>query len=393
MFAAIALAEAAPAIRVTVLEAGAECLSKVRISGGGRCNVTHDCLDPKHLVTHYPRGAEALLGPFHRFGPQDTIDWFTWRGVELKVEADGRMFPVSDQSASIIDALLQAARDASVEIRTRCPVRALSRDATGWQLRLRNDETIPADRVILATGSSRPGHQLAERLGHQIVAPVPSLFTFNIPEPWLTGLAGTSVANARVRLLGLSETIETAGPLLCTHWGLSGPAVLRASAWGARLLQAVGYRCEIRVDWLGTDNAEAVIADLRAQHGGKAVMSTPPPGLTKRLWQALVAASGSNDDQRWSELSRGAQAALVAYLGDCRFEMQGKSTFKEEFVTAGGIDRDEVDWRTFESRVVPGLHVVGECLDVDAITGGFNFQNAWTSGYLAGTAIAVACSG
>lgn len=318
-----------PDNRVILLEKTATLLAKVRISGGGRCNVTHACFDPKELVKNYPRGNKALLGPFTRFGPQETIAWFAERGVELKTEKDGRMFPITDSSETIIQCLLQEAKKVGVEILLRQRIEAF--DPT-W------------DAVILATGSSHQGHDFARKMGHTIVEPVPSLFTFNIPNFPLVELAGSSVQKGKVKIVGFP--MEQVGPILVTHWGLSGPAVLKLSAWAARYLHEKEYKAEIIVDWL-PDYKE---------------VKEKPPEISKRLWGAL-------DGKKES-----------------RFQMEGKTTYKEEFVTAGGVDLDEVNFRTMESKLHKGLYFAGEILDIDGVTGGFNFQNAWTTGYLAGQA-------
>jgi predicted Rossmann fold flavoprotein len=385
-FAAITCAEAAPGQQVLLLEGSGEVLSKVRISGGGRCNVTHHCFDPRALSANYPRGTRELLGPLSRFGPRDVVAWFAARGVELKAEDDGRMFPVTDSSQTIIDCLRSAADAAGVTVRLNTGVRAIQRDGERLRLELAG-ETLTADVVLLATGSSRSGQQLAAQLGHTLVPPVPSLFTFTCPEPWIRALSGVSVPQVHLSLHGLDGEVDTQGPLLCTHWGLSGPAVLRASAWGARLLHAANYQCEVRIDWLAGASATALCDSLRRHHGGKLPRNTPPPQLPRRLWEALLEASGIDDTQPWAQLGRERLDVLVQRLNACPIAMTGKSVFKEEFVTAGGIAREELSWRTMESRRCPGLYCAGECIDVDAITGGFNFQNAWTTGWLAGNAM------
>ncbi len=386
-FAAITCAEANPGHHVIILEATGEVLSKVRISGGGRCNVTHDCLEPKTLVGNYPRGTRELLGPFSRFGPRQVIAWFAGRGVELKVEEDGRMFPTTDRSETIIDCLTSAAQAAGVEVRTQTVVRSLKTENNRWRVETANG-VIEADAVLLATGSGKSGHRLAEVLGHTVVPPVPSLFTFTCPEPWIHALAGLSVENVHLTLLGLEEVITTQGPLLCTHWGFSGPAALRASAWGARQLAAVNYRCRVSVDWLGGASATEWCANARKANGAKLPKNSQPAAIPRRLWDALLLRAGVIDGIGWAQLTKEQMEALAAQLNSCTVAMTGKSTFKDEFVTAGGVAREEVSWRTMESRKHPGLFIAGECLDVDAITGGFNFQNAWTSGWLAGNAMA-----
>ncbi|HEX3131954.1 MAG TPA: NAD(P)/FAD-dependent oxidoreductase [Planctomycetota bacterium] len=386
-FAAITCAEANPGHSVIILEATGEVLAKVRISGGGRCNVTHDCLEPKTLVGNYPRGTRELLGPFSRFGPRQVIAWFEGRGVELKVEEDGRMFPTTDSSQTIIDCLTSAAEGAGVQVRTHAVVKAVSADGARWRVELAN-ETIIADAVLLATGSGKSGHKLAEARGHTVVTPVPSLFTFTIPEPWIRELAGLSVENVHLTLLDLAEEITTRGPLLCTHWGFSGPAALRASAWGARLLATVNYRCRVRVDWLGGASAADWCAGMRNYHGAKLPKNAPPSAIPRRLWDALLLRAGVVDGVGWAQLTKEQMEAVAGQLNACTVAMTGKSTFKNEFVTAGGVAREKMTWRTMESRKAPGVFIAGECLDVDAITGGFNFQNAWTSGWLAGNAMA-----
>lgn len=385
-FAAITCAEAAPGHAVLLLEGSGDVLSKVRISGGGRCNVTHHCFEPRTLATNYPRGTRELLGPLSRFGPRDVVAWFAARGVDLKNEDDGRMFPVTDSSQTIIDCLRAAADAAGVTVRLNTSVRAIERVGNQLKLDLATD-TLMADAVLLATGSSRSGQQLAAQLGHTLVPPVPSLFTFTCPEPWIRALSGVSVPLAHISLHGLAEGISASGPLLCTHWGLSGPAVLRASAWGARLLHAADYHCEVRVDWLGGTSGTALCDSMRRAHGGRLPRNTPPPQLPRRLWEALLDTSGISDGVPWAQLSREQLASLIQRLNACPIAMTGKGVFKEEFVTAGGVARDEVSWRTMESRRCPGFHCAGECIDVDAITGGFNFQNAWTTGWLAGNAM------
>ncbi len=387
-FAAITCAEASPGHEVIILEATGQTLAKVRISGGGRCNVTHDCLIPKKLVTHYPRGSQELLGPFSRFGPEQVIEWFSYRGVTLKTEADGRMFPETDQSQTIIDCLTESAHDAGVKIQLHQPVRAVRRnDSHGWRIEVKND-MIAATTVLLATGSHKSGHKICEHLGHTVVAPVPSLFTCTCQEMWIRTLAGVAVESVTVTLLDTEEKIITHGPLLCTHWGISGPAVLRASAWGARALAAANYKTRITIDWLNGENAQEWCDNMRASSGGKLIKNTTPSVIPRRLWEALVQQAGIAETGTWSQLARDQVASLARQLNECPLTMTGKSTFKDEFVTAGGLARDEINWRTMESRQHAGLFLAGECLDVDAITGGFNFQNAWTTGWLAGNAMA-----
>jgi predicted Rossmann fold flavoprotein len=389
-FAAIARAEQNPASRVILLERSSHTLAKVKISGGGRCNVTHACFDPALLATFYPRGGAALRGPFSRFQPRDTVAWFESRGVAIKTEADGRMFPVSNSSQTIIDCLNEAAARANVTIRLNSVVDALSRDPEGgFHLRLNVGEFLDADRIILATGSSPQGLEWARALGHTIEPPVPSLFTFTIKDPRLEGLSGLSVPQAA---LWIENTeLRQNGPLLITHWGLSGPAVLKLSAWGARILHGLDYHAGLHVNWLPDRSREQLLdhlKQLRSAQSRKAAPGDNSFGLPRRLWARLASAAGIPDGQRWSEVSNDRLQQFALELQDGTFEITGKSTFKEEFVTCGGVCLDEVDFRTMQSKRCPHLYLAGEVLDIDGVTGGFNFQNAWTTGWLAGKAAA-----
>jgi len=388
-FAAIACKEADPAAGVTVLEAGASVLSKVRVSGGGRCNVTHDQPDPALLIRGYPRGGRALRGPFTRFGPRETVGWFARRGVTLKTEPDGRMFPTTDDSGTVIACLTGAAALAGVEVRTKAAVDAVEPDGGRFVVRLKAGEALQADRVLLATGGAPVGYRIAAALGHAIEPPVPSLFTFEVDDPRLSGLAGVSVPNARVRLDGAKEHHE--GPLLVTHWGLSGPAVLRASAWGARLLHDAGYQLGFTVDWrpdLREDEVRVALQRAKQEDARRKVLAHGPFGLPQRLWRSLAAAAGAGEETRWADASKALLNALATEVHAGRYRVVGKGVFKEEFVTCGGVRLKEVDFATMESRVRPGLHFAGEVLDIDGVTGGFNFQAAWTTGWLAGRAMA-----
>ena len=388
-FAAITAAEAGA--RVTVLERTSRFLDKVRISGGGRCNVTHKNLETREFATRYPRGGQALIGPFHQFSANDTVAWFESRGVKLKTEADGRMFPSTDSSQTILDCLMTAASTAKVELRRDCGVVAAKKIPNqGFELALANGETVNCDRLVLATGGCRAaaGGQLAVSLGHTLIAPVPSLFTFQIDVPWLHKLAGVAVeAEISVPTTGLREH----GPLLVTHWGLSGPAALRLSAWGARKLQEFGYQFLLLVNWLPSMDAEQLTQTFqtcRNSAGAKLVVNVPPGPLIARLWEALVLAAGISRETRWAELNRTQSHALVRQLTRTEFAVLGKSLNKDEFVTCGGVKLGEVDFKTMQSRVCPGLFFAGELLDIDGITGGFNFQAAWTTGWIAGRNVA-----
>lgn len=392
IFAAIACAETMPRAEVTVLETGPEFLAKVRISGGGRCNVTHACFEPRELAERYPRGGRALIGPFKRFQPLDTVEWFESRGVRLKTEGDGRMFPASDDSRTIVDCLLRAAETAGVKLLARRSVERVARlTEGGFELALSNGDTLLCDRLLLATGGCRAAAagELAVSLGHTLEPPVPSLFTFHIETPWLRELAGASVESVEASVPGTK--LRERGALLATHWGASGPAILRLSAWGARDLHGLNYRFPLRVNWLPHLSAEAVAAALhsrRHEQPARLAVNTPVPPLPARLWEALALAAGVGRDTRWAALTRAAQHRLVQQLIRTELPVTGKSMNKDEFVTCGGVRLGEVDFKTMESRVCPGLHFAGELLDVDGITGGFNFQAAWTTGWIAGRAMA-----
>lgn len=393
-FAAITCAESSPDARVTLLERGARFLDKVRISGGGRCNVTHACFEPREFALRYPRGEKPLLSPFQKFSARDTVAWFESRGVRLKTEADGRMFPITDSSETIIDCLMNAARKAGVELRLNCGVASVTkRPEGGFDLGLSSSEKLECDRLLLATGGCRAASagQLAVSLGHTIEPPVPSLFTFQIETPWLRSLAGVTVETTELAVP--SAKLRERGALLVTHWGLSGPAVLRLSAWGARALHAVDYRFPLIVNWLPERTAEQVSAELnsrRQSQPAKLVVNAPFAPLSSRLWEQLVLAAGIARDTRWASLTRTHVHALTQQLTRSEFPVTGKSLNKDEFVTCGGVRLAEVDFKTMESRICPGLFFAGELLDIDGITGGFNFQAAWTTGFLAGRAMASA---
>lgn len=388
-FGAIRAAEQAPDARVILLEATATPLQKVRISGGGRCNVTHHQFDPAQLVTSYPRGAKELRGVFAKFGPRDTMQWFESRGVKLKVEEDNRVFPVTDDSETIVNALLDAARASRVELRERATIASATRDL---RLTLKGGETIQADALLLATGSNPQGLALAASLGHTIVPPVPSLFTFNVQDDRIEGLAGVSVPRVRAKAIVGGKTFEQEGPLLVTHWGFSAHAVLRLSAWAAREFHDANYQADLVIDFLPDVTEAAIRAEAekkRATNPRGTIGAHPMLNFVpRRLWERLVIAAGGDLQMRWAEVPNRGVNALVEELKRAKFRVTGKGPFKEEFVTAGGVARSEVDWRTMGSRLVPGLHFAGEVLDVDGLTGGFNFQNSWSTAWLAGTAMA-----
>lgn len=389
-FGAIACAKAHPHTQVTLLEASRQPLAKVRISGGGRCNVTHACFEPAGLVQNYPRGGKALRGAFSRFQSKDTVSWFSDRGVKLKTEPDGRMFPVTDDSETIVNCLMQAAGSAGVKVRTGAPVVSVSRQTDEFEILLKSGEILQCDRVLLATGSSHIGYQIAKALGHQIEPPVPSLFTFNVLDRRLRDLAGVSV-NAQLRLsLDGKTQLEQSGPLLITHWGLSGPAVLKLSAWGARVLHDYQYQATLLINWLPQYNPEVLRQKLllvKSESPKKAIAVHRGIDLPHRLWQYLVARVGISEEDRWAGISNKALNFLIQELSQGQYLIQGKGVFKEEFVTCGGVNLKEVNFKTMESRCCPGLYFAGEILDIDGVTGGFNFQSAWTTAYLAGQAI------
>ncbi|RDV14000.1 NAD(P)/FAD-dependent oxidoreductase [Pontibacter diazotrophicus] len=395
-FGAITCAQTDPTARVLLLEKSGKLLAKVRVSGGGRCNVTHHCFVPTLLSQHYPRGARQLKEAFKAFGSQETVDWFSERGVQLKAEADGRMFPVTDNSETIIECLLQEAKRVGVQIRTGAGVEGIVPEETiagqqKFKLQLSSGESLKADKVLVSTGGNpkASGYDWLRALGHKIQEPVPSLFTFNVPSSPLKELQGVSVPKAKVRVAG--QKLEYEGPLLITHWGYSGPAVLKLSAWGARLFHEQQYTFTALINWIPDYTEESLREHLQAYrqaHPKKVVSTNPLFGLPQRLWKALTGLTGVPEEVRWAEMPGKGTNKLVEALLRLPVEVKGKTTFKEEFVTCGGIELGSVNMKTMESRVQPGLYFAGEVLDIDGITGGFNFQAAWTTGYLAGKAMA-----
>jgi len=386
-FASITCAESSGK-SVLILEKTSQLLHKVKISGGGRCNVTHSCFEPRELSRNYPRGEKSLIGPFYRFGVTETVDWFARRGVELKTEPDGRMFPTTDSSQTIIDTLRSAAGAAAVEVKTSDGVSSLSKLGDHFVVETDNERVYTATNVVLATGGTRSasGALLARSLGHESLPATPSLFTFKIKDPRIDGLLGVSVSPAVVSIE--QNKLRSGGPVLITHWGLSGPGILKLSAWGARELAATSYRFDVLVNWLPDRDPAAVIAEKRTAEAKRQLAARSPfASIPKRLWQRLVAAASIADDTRWAQLSKVQAAELVGQLTASRFAVNGKSTNKDEFVTCGGIALDEINFKTMESKLVDGLFFAGEIVDVDGITGGFNFQNAWTTGFHAGATI------
>jgi predicted Rossmann fold flavoprotein len=392
-FCAINAAAMHPGLDVVILEKTSKLLSKVRISGGGRCNVTHACFDIVEMSRRYPRGNHFVKKAFHQFCTTDTIQWFEKRGVKLKTETDGRMFPVTDSSQTIIDCLLKEINMSGTGIMLNTEVKALQKTDRGWEVETSKGNSLSADYVCIACGGY-PKSMMFEwlrQLGHTIEEPVPSLFTFNIPKHPITQLMGVSVPNARVKIA--DTKLEQEGPLLITHWGLSGPAILKLSAWGARELKQMNYEYKITVNWISASNEQKLaeqFQSLRFELASQKIVNKNPFGLPQRLWEFLLNQAGVNAEKRWADLSAKEQNLLIRQLYSSEFDVKGKTTFKEEFVTAGGIRLNEVDPNTMMSKKMPDLFFAGEILDVDGITGGFNFQHAWTSGFIAGKSISKA---
>ncbi|MFT3795058.1 NAD(P)/FAD-dependent oxidoreductase [Flavobacterium sp.] len=380
-FTAINIAEKHPKLKIAILERGKEVLEKVRISGGGRCNVTHACFLPNELAKFYPRGEKELRGPFHQFASGDTIEWFDKHGVELKIEEDGRMFPVTDSSQTIIDCFLNATKKLGIEVHKSQSVQSIFKSEKAWKIDTQHDN-YSCDKLVLATGSNPKMWDLLQNFGHAIVSPVPSLFTFNIKDPRIEDLPGVS---ALVTVKVKDSKLKTTGPLLVTHWGMSGPAILKLSAWGARELFDRKYQFSIVVNWLNDYNATEVeeqLREIKREQPKKTVPKKSPFELPNRLWESLTSAAGIGSETKWADLSKAQLQKLALELTQATFQVNGKSTFKEEFVTAGGIDLKEINFKTMESKLHPNLYFAGEIVNIDAITGGFNFQNAWTSSYL-----------
>lgn len=385
-FSAIRFAGLVPQARVVIVERGKEFLQKVKISGGGRCNVTNIIQEPRLLAAHYPRGSRALIGPFHTFNSLDTVQWFEKRHVKIKAEEDGRMFPTTNSSATIVDCLVKETKHLGIEIITRENIQSISRlPSGGWKL-AGNNTTYESRFIFIGSGSNSRVWDLLKELGLDIIPAVPSLFTFNIKDEMLASLPGISMPAARVSIPKLK--LEATGPLLITHWGLSGPAVLRLSAWGARALFDVNYEFEIQVEWMPDMDISSMITNAREVDGKKKVMAYSIPQMPNRLWKGLVSRSSINEEKRWADLNKTEIRQFQDQLTACSFSVKGKSTFKEEFVTAGGVSLKEIDFKHFRAKKMPDLYLAGEVIDIDGITGGFNFQAAWTGGWIAGTSMA-----
>lgn len=399
-FGAIHAAQA-PHTRVTLLEAGRQPLAKVRISGGGRCNVTHHCFEPSQLVLNYPRGCQALRGAFSRFQALDVVRWFNTEGVKLKTEADGRMFPVTDDSQTIVEALMFAAKKAGVVLRNNVLVQKIeSLGESKFDVILKNGENIICDRLLLATGSSPSGYAIARSLGHELEPPVPSLFTFNIKDSKLHALAGVSVNPATVKLITSNSNpekkkstrnqLEQSGALLVTHWGLSGPAVLKLSAWAARELHDCNYQAKLAVNWIPSLKVEVIkqlLLSAKTEQPKKFISNYCPVDISLRLWEYLLDKAEVELEKRWADISNKSIQQIVNVLSASEYAIAGKGVFKEEFVTCGGIRLQDVNFQTMESKICQGLFFAGEVLDIDGVTGGFNFQSAWTTAWIAAQGI------
>ncbi|MBT9187390.1 BaiN/RdsA family NAD(P)/FAD-dependent oxidoreductase [Zobellia russellii] len=407
-YTAIHIAEAKPHLKIAILERGKDVLGKVKVSGGGRCNVTHAEFDPRELTKNYPRGEKELIGPFHTYCSGDTIAFFEERGITLKIESDGRMFPESDSSQTIIDCFLNETNRLGVKILKHSAVSKIEKkeDKEGFKITTIK-HSYECEKLVVATGSNPKVWKLLENMGHTIVPAVPSLFTFNCKDQRIAGIPGVStlaqvevfqnqVYNSKVTTRLKSKKsklpiLTSDGPLLITHWGLSGPAILKLSAWGARLLNDMHYKFKIRVNWLPDYNFEGLMGlflEIKEVEAKKTVLRTKALEVPRRLWTNLVRASGIDETDKWADVTKNQLEKLAHQLVECELKIDGKSTFKEEFVTAGGIDLKEVNFKTYESKKLPGMYFAGEVINVDAITGGFNFQNAWTGGYIAAQAVA-----
>ena len=386
-FSAIHNKQNHPDCDVIIIEKSKDVLAKVNLSGGGRCNVTHACFDPNLLCNYYPRGAKEMRGPFFAFQPKDTMAWFESHGVPLKIEPDNRVFPVSNKAQSISRCLVETATQLGIKIWTECPVNSVIKEGSDFILLLENNQKHRCQKLVLATGSGRTGYKFAKQFGHTIVEPIPSLFTFKINDNALHTLRGLSVENTHVWIEGHKKQIQM-GPTLITHWGVSGPAIIKLSAWQAKLFHGRQYQLSIKVNWLPhfkEKELKQYLIQFKTKAPKKCVITQCPfTEIATRLWGYLVLKSKSTNTTTWSSLSPKQIDLLIQELTHCHYEVTGKSPFKEEFVTCGGVSLKEVHFKTMESKVCGGLHIVGELLDIDGVTGGFNFQNAWTTGFLSG---------
>jgi len=383
-FAAINIAQKHPFYRVMLFEKSDKLLYKVQISGGGRCNVTHSCFEPMQLVKFYPRGEKSLISVFHRFQPKDTIEWFEKRGVMIKREEDGRMFPQSNTSQTIIDCFLKEAKKYKVEIYINNGIDDIEKtNSDMWLVKTSNGEKLVADKVVFCSGSQIRSWKLLEKLGHSVSTPTPSLFTFNTKDQRLNNLMGTSIPKVQLKIKGTKLVSE--GPLLITHWGLSGPAILKLSAWGARELASILYKFTLQVNWTGKKSYDEVLEDfkeLKILQAKKQISNTHFYELTNRMRDSLLLFSKIDTNKKWADISMNDMKLLAQLFSDSHIDINGKSTNKDEFVTCGGVDLKEVDFKSMQSKIHPNLFFAGEVLDIDAITGGFNFQAAWSSAWI-----------
>lgn len=381
-FAAINTATQNPNLKIAILERGANVLSKVKISGGGRCNVTHAEFIPDELVLNYPRGKKELRGPFHNYMTGDTMQWFEDRGVPLKIEDDGRVFPVSNSSQTIIDCFLEEVKMHHIEVLLNHSVQEIKHQNETWQL----DTTkgiFSAHKLLIATGSNPKIWKILESLGHQVISPVPSLFTFNIKDPRLKTIPGVVASDVHISVE--NSTLQSEGPLLVTHGGLSAPSILKLSAYGALELAKRHYKFQIKVNFIKQELSDCIeqLLEIKTVSPKKTILKSSQFDLPRRLWEQLVIASKIPSDLRWAEVNKQQLQSIASQLTEAVFTVDGKSTFKEEFVTAGGVELKGVNFKTFESKQFKNLFFAGEVLNIDAVTGGFNFQNAWTSAYIA----------
>ena len=386
-FAAINIAEFNPKLKVAILERGKEVLTKVKVSGGGRCNVTHAEFIPQELVKNYPRGEKELLGPFHSFMTGDTIEWFSNKGVELKIEEDGRMFPFSNSSKTIIDCFLNQAKIYSVDVLNSHAVKNITSQDSSWEIVTAQGD-FKCNKLLVASGSSSKMWKIIEDLGHSIIQPVPSLFTFDIDDRRIKNIPGVVAKDVEVKVI--DSNLFSEGPLLITHVGMSAPAILKLSAFGALELAKRNYKFQIEINFIKQDYGSSLetLKTIKQDSPKKMIANSPQFDLPKRLWQKLVEAAQINNQERWADINKQKLEYLTLQLTKAIFNVEGKSTFKEEFVTAGGIDLKEINFKTFESKLHENLYFAGEVLNIDAITGGFNFQNAWTGGFIAAKAMA-----
>jgi len=388
-FTAINLAENKPNLKIIILERGSEVLTKVKVSGGGRCNVTHAEFSPKELSQNYPRGEKELLGPFHTFMTGDTAEWFEKRGISLKIETDGRMFPESNSSQTIIDCFVKETKRLGIKVLKNQSVKKIQEENGTWKVETKKGDFI-SKKLVITTGNNAKIWNLIKKLGHKIIPPVPSLFTFNIQDNRIKDLSGIAT-QVSVKVVSEVIKLESEGALLITHWGLSGPAILKLSAWGARDLEKTNYQFKLKVNWLfdiSMEEAFENLKEIKESNSKQLLFKYSQLGVTKRLWQSLLRASEFEETQKWAETTNKQLKNLSVQLTHSIFQVNGKSTFKEEFVTAGGVDLKEIDFKRFESKLYKNLFFAGEVLNIDAITGGFNFQNAWTGGYIVAKSIA-----